>query len=93
MASKELKAREAGIELRSGRDDFRTTCPQCSPTRRKKRDPCLHVTVTSHDIRWCCFHCDFKGVASDDTDRRATGHGGPTERGRAAGRPVQKRWW
>lgn len=96
MASKEQKAREAGIEL--GRsNDYRTPCPKCSPLRKKKKDPCLHVTVTSSEITFFCHHCqDFKGTFSDDDE----GHGQagrpssryPTARPRT-GHPAARRWW
>ena len=50
-----------GIRLRSYEaGDHRTTCPQCSSTRRKKNDPCLSVTIGDDDgAVWQCWHCDW----------------------------------
>jgi hypothetical protein len=61
------KARAAGLSLRS--NDYREPCPQCSPNRKKKKDPCLHVTVTGSEVRANCFHCDWGMIFADD-DRR-----------------------
>ncbi len=49
-----------GIDLngRSG-EEVKTTCPQCSHTRKKKSYPCLNVN-TSKGI-WHCHHCGWSG--------------------------------
>jgi len=39
--------------------EVRTTCPQCSPSRRKSRDRCLAVNVNTG--RFVCHHCGWKG--------------------------------
>ncbi len=39
--------------------EVRTTCPQCSPSRRKSRDACLAVNVDAGT--WYCHHCGWKG--------------------------------
>ncbi len=45
MALRDNLARQ-GIEIRGWREgNHKTTCPKCSATRRKKRDPCLSVTI------------------------------------------------
>jgi hypothetical protein len=90
MATKEQKARDAGINIDTHRSDFRTTCPACSPNRRKKRDPCLHVTIESDAIVYHCHHCqEFKGAFHDDHERqRQTG-----TPGRAYAGERRPRWW
>src|SRR3546814_10685228 len=46
-------------------------CPQCSHTRKNKRDPCLSVTTVSGGFLWNCHNpgCGFKGVS--DAARQA----------------------
>lgn len=67
------KAKNAGLSLKS--TDYRQPCPQCSPNRLKKKDPCLHVTTTGREIKACCHHCGW-GMIFDDDDllgpRRST---------------------
>ena len=48
--------------------EYRTRCPQCSPTRRKKNDPCLSVTVTHDSILWMCHHCEWNGGVKENTN-------------------------
>ena len=36
-----------------------TTCPRCSPTRKKKQAKCLSVNLT--DGIWLCHHCAWAG--------------------------------
>lgn len=54
----------AGIDLThavgSGAE-VKTTCPQCSHTRKKKTDRCLNVNV--QDGVYHCWHCGFAGKA------------------------------
>lgn len=54
---------DAGIRLRNyGYGDQKTTCPQCSHTRRKKTDPCLSVTIEPDGKAvWNCHHCGWNG--------------------------------
>ena len=60
------KAQEEGIFLNSySEGDYRTRCPNCSPHRRKKHDPCLSVTVKHDSIVWMCHHCDWSGGVRD----------------------------
>lgn len=33
----------------------KTSCPKCSPERKKKNDPCLYVNFDSGVAK--CFHC------------------------------------
>jgi twinkle protein len=55
-----------GIQLRKHDvGDHRTTCPQCSHTRRKKTDPCLSVTIDPDGgAVWNCWHCQWVGNVS-----------------------------
>jgi len=49
-----------GIEVPSdATGDVKTTCPQCSPSRKKSTDPCLSVNVD--DGVWNCWHCGWTG--------------------------------
>jgi twinkle protein len=50
-----------GIDLgnRSG-VEVKTTCPQCSPTRKKKNYPCLNVNTEKEC--WNCWHCGWSGT-------------------------------
>lgn len=51
---------DIGIALPVGAiGETRTTCPQCSHTRKKPRDPCLAVNVD--EGTWYCHHCGWKG--------------------------------
>lgn len=36
-----------------------TTCPECSPKRKKKRDQCL--SVNADEGTWFCHHCGWAG--------------------------------
>ena len=38
---------------------FKTTCPKCSHTRRKKKDPCLSVNIDEQV--WNCHNCGWSG--------------------------------
>lgn len=40
-----------------------TTCPQCSPTRKKKHARCLSVNVEKGT--WVCHHCDYRGSLAE----------------------------
>lgn len=82
MASKEQKAREAGIEVRTHGADYRTPCPKCSPDRKKRKDPCLHVTIKTEAILTACFHCDYTGAFFDDDNA------GPRNQQQQRGRPA-----
>ena len=51
---------DVGIHIRPGaHGQVKTTCPQCSPTRKKKSYPCLNVNVD--DGVWNCWHCGWSG--------------------------------
>lgn len=88
MATGLDKAREAGLTLRS--NDYRQPCPQCSPHRRKKKDPCLHVTVDGARVQACCFHCDWGMIFEDDDSRAPVIAGARAQNART---PERRRWW
>lgn len=58
---------EFGIDLAhavgSG-DEVKTTCPECSHTRKKKTDKCLNVNTA--DGVWHCWHCGWSGKAKGE---------------------------
>jgi putative DNA primase/helicase len=57
-----------GIEVPPGASgEIKTTCPQCSHTRRKKRDRCLSVNVDSGV--WFCWHCGWRGGLKEGARR------------------------
>lgn len=54
---------EHGIEIPAGASgEVDTTCPECSPTRRKKSERCLSVNVD--EGVWTCHHCGWAGSLS-----------------------------
>jgi hypothetical protein len=40
---------------------YYAVCPECSHKRRKKKDPCLGVTITSEGVKFGCNHCGWTG--------------------------------
>ena len=50
---------DLGIKLRRRSGQEKTSCPQCSESRRNKKDPCLSVNVTEGTYN--CHHCGWKG--------------------------------
>lgn len=76
------------IQLRDWRPgNHKTLCPQCSHTRKNKRDPCLSVTIDGDGKAvWLCHHCGWAGGTPperrDDFQRR------PRPAQRAYKRPV-----
>lgn len=49
-----------GINVRSGgANEQKTTCPQCSHTRKKRNYPCLNVNLEKG--LWNCWHCGWAG--------------------------------
>lgn len=53
------KLTNLGIKLRRRSGTEKTTCPQCSESRRNKKDPCLSVNIT--EGVYCCHNCGWKG--------------------------------
>ena len=53
-------AERLGIDCRGNMSGFfKTTCPQCSASRKKSRDTCLNVDLTEGYYK--CWHCEWKG--------------------------------
>ena len=50
---------ENGIFLRDTSGQEKTTCPECSNSRRKSKDKCLSVNID--EGVWHCHHCGWKG--------------------------------
>lgn len=61
---------EHGISVRNHSGTQRTTCPECSPHRRKKTDPCLSVTFDGRGVLWNCWHCGHHGAALCEPETR-----------------------
>jgi putative DNA primase/helicase len=71
--------------------ETRTTCPQCSPSRRKNRVPCLAVNINKGT--WLCHHCGWRGGLNSRSQAPALPPlprpaGQPDERKRAALRRI-----
>jgi hypothetical protein len=70
-----------GITLKSAAPGrYSTTCPQCSHTRRRRKDPCLGVTIDDGGIGWRCFHCGWTGGKYFNSPRPASRMRSPTPR-------------
>ena len=53
-----------GITVNGDSGHTRTTCPQCSPTRRKSSDPCLSVDIDNGCFY--CHHCGWGGSLNNE---------------------------
>ena len=47
----------------------KTTCPRCSPYRKKKHYPCLSINLD--DGLFNCFHCDWSGSLKTGEERHS----------------------
>jgi twinkle protein len=47
-----------------GQGEIRTTCPRCSPNRKKKSEKCL--AVNTDEKVWLCHHCGWTGSLRAD---------------------------
>ena len=69
---------EHGIRPRSFAEGSRKMlCPQCSDTRRNRKDPCLTLTIDSDGVGavWNCHHCGWSGAVNErEGDRPARLH-------------------
>lgn len=45
-------------DFRAG--NHRALCPQCSHTRKHRRDRCLSVKIDDKGVTWNCFNCGWK---------------------------------
>ena len=72
---------QVGIRLKSYQPrTYKVLYPECSHTRKAKKDPCLAVTVGHDDHAvWPCHHCDWfiEGVS------REAPYGSISRRGRS----------
>ena len=59
-------------------------CPECSPQRKKKNDPCL--SVNADDGTWFCHHCGWSGGLK----RNPTGRIAPRPKVYARPAPIPK---
>ena len=57
-----------GISVRRQSGTVRTTCPECSPHRRKSKEPVLSVTFDGKGVLWCCHHCSWSGAELCEPD-------------------------
>jgi twinkle protein len=74
-----------GIDVRGkSSGEVKATCPECSPSRKKKAYPCLSVNIDKGV--WLCWHCDWKGSLKDGVDR----HASPPPRARTYHKPVYR---
>lgn len=60
-----------GIEVH-GHGEVYTTCPQCSPQRKKRKAKCLSVN-TDKEV-WICHHCGWRGSLKDGSERDRVVH-------------------
>lgn len=59
-----------GIPLKAGASgETKTTCPQCSGSRKKKNYPCLNVNIDKGV--WNCWHCGWGGALTTGVERVA----------------------
>ena len=48
-----------GIKIKKNSGQVKTTCPKCSPERRKKTETCLSVNID--EGIWNCHNCGWSG--------------------------------
>lgn len=54
-----------GIHVKPGATgNVKTTCPECSHNRKKKKDPCLSVDVSKGV--WHCHNCGYSGAVKEE---------------------------
>lgn len=58
MTNKQL-LEQLGINCKNNNGQFKTTCPQCSGTRKNKNEPCLSVNV--QEGVYTCHNCGWHG--------------------------------
>ena len=56
----EWKEIELGNKKPNSKGELQTTCPSCSESRKKKKDPCLSVNVETGVAH--CHHCGEKSI-------------------------------
>jgi twinkle protein len=72
LASLAERLLEQGIRPPSFHDGSRKMlCPQCSHTRKNRKDPCMTITIDADGAVWNCHHCGWNGGVSDAVDWRS----------------------
>ena len=71
---------DLGIHLRNWSvGTHKSVCPQCSPQRKKSKDPCLSVTIQQDRALLKCHHCGWSSSVFENPSERsgdARGRGG-----------------
>ena len=62
MALDLIRDHVLSMERSSGQ--LRTTCPACTPSRKKKREKSLSIRFDGDVAIFNCFHCEEKGAVS-----------------------------
>lgn len=72
MSEMSIELNNKGIHLKQFNvGSHKTTCPRCSHTRSKPKDPCLWVNVTEPNLAlWQCYNCYWTGAAGDVSKKR-----------------------
>lgn len=55
-----------------GPGDQKLLCPQCSDSRKNKRDRCLSLTIGDDSAVWKCHNCEWSGGIRPQADRPFT---------------------
>lgn len=72
--------------------EIKTTCPQCSSTRKKKNFPCLNVNLDKGI--WNCWHCGWSGsLAKGEYQAPMKLYRRPDYVAKASGLPTQVLEW
>lgn len=48
----------------------KTTCPQCSPSRKKSKYPCLNINLDKGV--WHCWHCEWSGSLQKGEEQKSS---------------------
>jgi twinkle protein len=61
--------RDFNIDIRSSKTtgEVQCICPECSHTRKKKKDKCLSVNLDKQS--WFCHHCQWKGSLKNTIEK------------------------
>ncbi len=69
MADLQQKLSGVGVQLRHWRPgNHKTLCPQCSHLRKKRKDPCLSVTIQTDRALLHCHNCGWGTAVFEDND-------------------------
>lgn len=66
-----------GIDVRKIKTSGKTICPNCSHTRKNKKDPCLSVNVIT-GVYNCHNNCGFSGGVANTYEKRDKEYARPT---------------